>query len=129
MTQGRPLRLSVIVCAHNEALFLAPCLHSLLAQTRLPDEILVINNASTDHREELADLVDVWEAANRDDLFSVTSLKHYPYVANSDFHKPRHLYSWKTLVRSDKNWPAIRQALRANVDIALTLFRKESWAA
>jgi predicted metal-dependent phosphoesterase TrpH len=82
-----------------------------------------------DHREELADLVDIWEAANRDDLFSVTSLKHYPYVANSDFHKPRHLYSWKTLVRSDKNWPAIRQALRANVDIALTLFRKDSWIA
>ena len=45
------------------------------------------------------DLVDVWEAANRDDLFSVTSLKHYPYVANSDFHKPKHLYSWKTLLR------------------------------
>ena len=82
-----------------------------------------------DHRDELADLVDVWEAANRDDLFSVTSLKHFPYVANSDFHKPRHLYSWKTLVRSEKNWPAIRQALRANVDIALTLYRKDSWAA
>ena len=76
-----------------------------------------------DHREELCDLVDVWEAANRDDLFSVTSLKHYPYVANSDFHKPKHLYSWKTLVRSDKNWPAVRQALRSNVDIAITLFR------
>jgi hypothetical protein len=81
-----------------------------------------------DHREELADLVDVWEAANRDDLFSVTSLKHYPYIANSDFHKPKHLYSWKTLVRSEKNWPAIRQALRRNVDVALTLFRDRSWA-
>jgi len=32
-------------------------------------------------------------------------------------------------VRSEKDWPAIKQALRANVDIALTLFRKESWAA
>jgi len=82
-----------------------------------------------DHREELADMVDVWEAANRDDLFSVTSLKHYPYIASSDFHKPRHLYSWKTLIRADKNWPAIRRALRANVDIALTLFRDGSWAA
>jgi predicted metal-dependent phosphoesterase TrpH len=80
-----------------------------------------------DHREELADLVDVWEAANRDDLFSVTSLKHYPYVANSDFHKPKHLYSWKTLVRSEKNWPAVKQALRTNVDVALTLFRNGSW--
>ena len=42
------LRISVIVCAHNEASFLPACLHSLLAQTRIPDEILVIDNASTD---------------------------------------------------------------------------------
>jgi hypothetical protein len=82
-----------------------------------------------DHRDELSGLVDVWEAANRDDLFSVTSMKHYPYVANSDFHKPKHLYSWKTLVRCEKNWPAVKHALRANVDIALTLFRNGSWAA
>ena len=82
-----------------------------------------------DHREELSSLVDVWEAANRDDLFPVTSLKHYPYIANSDFHKPKHLYSWKTLVRCEKSWPAVRKALRSNVDVALTLFRNGSWAA
>ena len=82
-----------------------------------------------DHRDELVELVDVWEAANRDDLFSVTSLKHFPYVANSDFHKPKHLYSWKTLVRSEKTWPAVKDALRQNVDIALTLYRNGSWAA
>jgi 3',5'-nucleoside bisphosphate phosphatase len=76
-----------------------------------------------DHRDELSDLVDVWEAANRDDLFSVTSLKHFPYVANSDFHKPKHLYSWKTLLRCEKNGPAVKQALRSNVHVALTLFR------
>jgi hypothetical protein len=81
-----------------------------------------------DHRTELSDLVDVWEAANRDDLFSVTSLKHYPYVANSDFHKPKHLYSWKTLLRCQKNWPDIKRALRSNVDIALMLFRNGEWA-
>jgi len=82
-----------------------------------------------DHRDELSDLVDVWEAANRDDLFPVTSLKHFPYVANSDFHKPKHLYSWKTLVRCEKTWPAVKQALKSNVDVALTLFRNGSWAA
>jgi predicted metal-dependent phosphoesterase TrpH len=82
-----------------------------------------------DHRKRLVDLVDVWEAANRDDLFSVTSLKHYPYVANSDFHKPKHLYSWKTLLRCEKNWESIARALRSNVDVALTLYRSESWAA
>jgi hypothetical protein len=79
-----------------------------------------------DHREELADLVDVWEAANRDDLFSVTSLKHYPYVANSDFHKPKHLFSWKTLLRAEKTWPAVRAALAANVDVGLVLFRPQA---
>ena len=82
-----------------------------------------------DHRKRLAELVDVWEAANRDDLFSVTSLKHYPYVANSDFHKPKHLYSWKTLLRCEKNWEAIARTLRSNVDVALTLYRNGSWAA
>jgi hypothetical protein len=82
-----------------------------------------------DHRRKLSALVDVWEAANRDDLFSVTSLKHFPYVANSDFHKPKHLYSWKTLLRCEKSWPAIAQALRGNVDVALMLYRNGSWAA
>ena len=82
-----------------------------------------------DHRKKLVDLVDVWEAANRDDLFSVTSLKHYPYVANSDFHKAKHLYSWKTLLRCEKRWEAIADTLRANVDVAVMLYRNGSWAA
>jgi predicted metal-dependent phosphoesterase TrpH len=81
------------------------------------------------HRQELAPLVDVWEAANRDDLFSVTSLKHYPYIANSDFHKPRHLYSWKTLLRARKDWHSIRDALRSNVDVGLMLYRGAAWNA
>jgi hypothetical protein len=68
-------------------------------------------------RKDLAELVDLWQAANRDDRFSVTSLKHYPYVANSDFDKPRLLYSWKTLLKSEKNRPAIKTALRRDVDI------------
>lgn len=38
----------MIVCAFNEAGYLASCLHSLLAQSRRPDELLVVNNASTD---------------------------------------------------------------------------------
>jgi glycosyltransferase involved in cell wall biosynthesis len=42
------LTLSVIVCAHNEAGYLGACLHSLLAQSRPPDEIIVVNNDSSD---------------------------------------------------------------------------------
>jgi glycosyltransferase involved in cell wall biosynthesis len=48
------MKISVIVCAHNEGDFLAACLHSLLAQSRPPDEILVINNASTDETGAVA---------------------------------------------------------------------------
>jgi glycosyltransferase involved in cell wall biosynthesis len=48
------LRISVIVCAHNEARYLSTCLHSVLAQSRVPDELLVINNASTDETSVVA---------------------------------------------------------------------------
>jgi len=48
------LRISVIVCAHNEARYLSSCLYSLLAQSRPPEEILVINNASTDETGAVA---------------------------------------------------------------------------
>lgn len=48
------MTISVIVCAHNEERFIAPCLHSLLAQSRPPDEILLINNASTDRTGAIA---------------------------------------------------------------------------
>ena len=51
------MTISVIVCAHNEERFIAPCLHSLLAQSRLPDEIIVINNASTDETRAAAEAV------------------------------------------------------------------------
>jgi len=47
----------VIVCAHNEERGLPACLHSLLAQTRLPDELLVVNNASTDDTAAVAESI------------------------------------------------------------------------
>jgi len=48
------LTISVIVCAYNEAGYLRPCLESLRQQSRPPDEILVVDNASTDGTGELA---------------------------------------------------------------------------
>ena len=47
---------SVIVCAYNEERFLSDCLRSLLEQTRPPDEIIVVNNASTDNTRVVARL-------------------------------------------------------------------------
>jgi glycosyltransferase involved in cell wall biosynthesis len=48
------MRISAIVCAYNEADFLPACLHSLLTQTRPPDEIIVVNNASSDNTGAVA---------------------------------------------------------------------------
>jgi glycosyltransferase involved in cell wall biosynthesis len=46
--------ISAIVCAYNEARYLPGCLYSLLAQTRPPDEIIVVDNASSDRTGDLA---------------------------------------------------------------------------
>jgi glycosyltransferase involved in cell wall biosynthesis len=48
------LKLSVIVCAYNEEHYVAACLHSLLAQSRRPDEVILVNNASTDRTGAIA---------------------------------------------------------------------------
>lgn len=42
------MTITAIVCAYNEARSLPACLHSLLAQTRPPDDIILVNNASDD---------------------------------------------------------------------------------
>ena len=48
------MTISVIVCAHNEEAYITACLASLLAQTRPPDEVVVINNASSDRTGPVA---------------------------------------------------------------------------
>lgn len=54
---SRALRISVVVCAFNEERYLRACLHSIFAQTRPPDEVLVVNNASTDGTRAIADAI------------------------------------------------------------------------
>lgn len=51
------MTITVIVCAHDEERHLPACLHSLLAQTRPPDEIIVVNNASRDRTRDVAERV------------------------------------------------------------------------
>ncbi|MGD0885575.1 MAG: PHP domain-containing protein [Thermodesulfovibrionales bacterium] len=75
------------------------------------------------NREKYSRHIDAWEIANRDDVFNVISLKKYPYIANSDFHKTRHLYSWKTLLNCEKNIDSIKRCIRHNNGVAITLFR------
>ena len=78
--------------------------------------------------EEYAPLLDAWEVANRDDLFSPIGLKKLRFVANSDFHKPKHIHSWKTLLYCEKDPEAIKECIRINRDVSLTLYRDYRFA-
>lgn len=71
-------------------------------------------------REEVANLVDLWEIACRWDLFPPVARARFPYIGNSDFHRPEHLYAWKTLVPSRKNEEAVFRALKQGHGLAIT---------
>jgi predicted metal-dependent phosphoesterase TrpH len=81
-----------------------------------------------ENRERYLDLIDAWEIANQDDLFSVVGLSKLPFLANSDLHEKKHIYSWKTQVfASKKNPSSIKKAIKEQ-RVSLTLFRDETEA-
>jgi predicted metal-dependent phosphoesterase TrpH len=87
-------------------------------------ELMVIDTLYLwNNRKKYARYIDAWEIANRDDVFNVISLKRYPYIAGSDFHRVRHLYSWKTMLNCEKEVGSIKQCIRYNRGVAITLFR------
>ena len=49
-----------------------------------------------ENQEVFAPIIDAWEIANRNNIFTPIGLKRFAFLANSDFHKPKHIYSWKT---------------------------------
>jgi hypothetical protein len=63
-----------------------------------------------ENQEKFAPLLDAWEIANRNNIFNDVGLKRLPFIANSDFHKPKHIYSWKTLIHAGKD-PRSHQGL------------------
>jgi hypothetical protein len=75
------------------------------------------------HQDQFIPVIDAWEIANRNNLFAPISLKRLPFLANSDFHKPKHIYSWKTLLHCEKNPEEIKQCVRRNEKISITLYR------
>lgn len=78
-----------------------------------------------ENQETFAPLLDAWEVANRDNLFTPVALKRLPYLANSDFHKPRHIYSWKTVLDCPKEPEAIKHCIRRNERVSIRLYREQ----
>ena len=114
-------------CLDYEDIFLEAKRQDALTVACHPHHTPDILNKDTlflwNNRDKYAKYIDAWEIANRDDVFNVISLKKYPYVANSDFHTARHLYSWKTLLNCEKDVEAVKQCIRHNRGVAITLFR------
>jgi UDP-N-acetylglucosamine:LPS N-acetylglucosamine transferase len=82
-----------------------------------------------ENQEKYAPLLDAWEIANRNNIFNDVGLKRLPFMANSDFHKPKHIYSWKTLIHAAKDPEAIKDCIRRNEHVAITLYRDFAPAA
>ncbi len=71
-------------------------------------------------RGEIGELIDRWEVACRWDLFPQVSRARFPYMGNSDFHKPEHLWAWKTLLPCEKREEAVLETLKSGAGLALT---------
>ena len=76
-----------------------------------------------ENQEKYAPLLDAWEIANRNNLFAPVSHKGLPFIANSDFHKPKHIYSWKTMLFCEKHPEAILECVRNNQHVSITIYR------
>jgi len=70
-------------------------------------------------RKIVGPYIDLWEVGCRWDLFPVVSREKLPHIANSDFHRPEHLYAWKTLLKAEKTVSGVLQALKRAVGIGM----------
>lgn len=71
-------------------------------------------------KNEVTPLLDLWEVACRWDLFPPVAREGFHFVGNSDFHQPRHLYAWKTLVDAERDPKAILAALKKGERLGVT---------
>ena len=70
-------------------------------------------------RKHVAPLLDLWEIACRWELFPVIPRESLPHIANSDFHRPEHLYAWKTLLKCGKTREEVLAALKRGTGIGM----------
>jgi len=75
--------------------------------------------------DRFGELFDAWEVANRNDLSNEIGLRGLNYIANSDFHEPSHLSSWKTLLLCEKNIESVKHAIRRNHGVSLYFYRQD----
>ncbi|MGE0633092.1 MAG: hypothetical protein AB7O96_11825 [Pseudobdellovibrionaceae bacterium] len=65
-----------------------------------------------DRKEELKDLMDVWEVASGPVIFKEVQDSGLPIIATSDLHIPEQINSWKTLIESELHPEAILENIK-----------------
>ncbi|MBY0413685.1 MAG: PHP domain-containing protein [Bdellovibrionales bacterium] len=65
-----------------------------------------------DQRENLRDKFDAWEVASGPYLFDEVMNSGLPMIANSDFHHPKQINSWKTMIDCELNFDSMASAIR-----------------
>ena len=65
-----------------------------------------------DRREELSAHIDAWEVASGPHLFQEVLKSGFPLIANSDFHQPMHISSWKTRLSCELKKEVIFSAIK-----------------
>jgi predicted metal-dependent phosphoesterase TrpH len=63
--------------------------------------------------DRAAEVVDRFELFNREDSFDWVAQRQLPWVATGDFHRPDHLFSWKTLIECERTEEGVVNALRS----------------
>lgn len=76
-----------------------------------------------DKRDELSGQFDAWEVASGPHLFKEVMKSGLPIIANSDFHQPNHIHSWKTLISCEPSFDSLKSAIK-NQDIELFFYSK-----
>ena len=76
-----------------------------------------------DNRIEYAGMFDAWEVASGPFIFNEVMESGLPLIANSDFHHPKQMRSWKTLIQCELNFASIKRAIK-NQDIQFTFYEE-----
>ena len=74
-----------------------------------------------DRREELREEFDAWEVASGPYIFDEVLNSGLPMIASSDFHHPKQMRSWKTVLQCERTLPAILDAIRKQ-EISFTFY-------
>ncbi len=80
-------------------------------------------------RKAVSPLVDLWEVGCRWELYPVISRESLPHLANSDFHRPEHLFAWKTLLQAEKTRESVLAALKRGIGIGVLRLSPEKAAS